>query len=397
MSNRLAFGRQVGEALRHLYDYERLSRSPLNEWLSARPGYSGQDTLRQIILAAIEALKPEPGTAPGTPAWRTYQILFYRFVQCMSVGEVASQLGFGERHLRRHQARAIGVLADLLWERQAGAPAADELAQQADLSANLAWLQSEPALQVADLSEAMARAEEIVARLLQAQHTALVVDLPAGLPHVRVHPLAMRQVLVSALSYAASLNPSGALEVSARATGEEVLLHVACRPAEPSADQGRRQESEALAVSRRLLEMCGGRLELAPGAGSTLSITIRVPVLRRRPVLIVDDNADTARLFARYLAESRYQAAIARSGREAAVLVEEILPAAIVLDVMMPDQDGWEVLALLKAHPVAGDIPVIVATILAERELAFSLGAAAFLHKPVSQAELLAALDRQVG
>jgi CheY-like chemotaxis protein len=73
-----------------------------------------------------------------------------------------------------------------------------------------------------------------------------------------------------------------------------------------------------------------------------------------------------------------------------------VKPNAIILDVMMPEQDGWETLILFKAHPLTAAIPVIVVTILTDRELALSLGAADFLHKPVSREQLLAALEQVI-
>jgi len=73
------------------------------------------------------------------------------------------------------------------------------------------------------------------------------------------------------------------------------------------------------------------------------------------------------------------------------------VPQIIVLDVMMPQTDGWRVLSRLRQHPLTSNIPVIVCTILAQEALALSLGANAFLRKPVTRQAFLAALDRQVG
>ena len=63
----------------------------------------------------------------------------------------------------------------------------------------------------------------------------------------------------------------------------------------------------------------------------------------------------------------------------------------------MPHVDGWEILGRLKQHPATKDIPIVVCTILAQQELALSLGASGFLRKPVSRQAFLSALDRQIG
>ena len=119
-------------------------------------------------------------------------------------------------------------------------------------------------------------------------------------------------------------------------------------------------------------------------------------LVERFPVLVIDDNADALQLLQRYASGTRYQVFGARDPEQAIRLAEQLLPQIIVLDVMMPKLDGWEVLGRLQHHPVTGHIPIVVCTILAQEELALSLGASAFLRKPVSRQAFLDALDRQV-
>jgi len=80
----------------------------------------------------------------------------------------------------------------------------------------------------------------------------------------------------------------------------------------------------------------------------------------------------------------------------AIALAEKLAPRTILLDVMMPEVDGWELLGRLSSHPVTADIPVVVCTILAQRDLALLMGASAFLRKPFTRGELLAVLDELV-
>ncbi len=402
MVDRSAFREQVREALLNLYDYQRLHELALGDWLEAEPGYSGPHTLRQILTEAIESLKPGHGTPVATSSWRIYHILFYRFIQGMSVAEVASQLGFGERHFRRHQARAINTLADLLWQRFAGQAEAQVAGRRdepaagppVDVDANLAWLLSEPVPQQVDLGEVLLAVEGVLRHLAAAQAVEFEADIPADLPSLSIHPLALRQVLLNVLSFAIGRVPKGRIRIQARPLDTTVQLEIQLRPG-PALYAA--AEGSALSVSHQLLAMYNGSVELADAPGRPPAVTIEVPISRRLPVLIIDDNADAVRLFARYLAESRYRPVTAGSGQQGLQLARELAPSAILLDVMMPDEDGWEVLSLLKTHLATAAIPVIVATILTDQELAFSLGAAGFLRKPVSQAELLAALDRVVG
>jgi CheY-like chemotaxis protein len=111
--------------------------------------------------------------------------------------------------------------------------------------------------------------------------------------------------------------------------------------------------------------------------------------------LVVDDNVDTLQLVQRYLSNSRYRFIGTSDPREVPALVEQLEMDIIVLDVMLPTIDGWELLGRLREHPKTRHTPIIVCTILSQEQLALTLGAAEFIRKPVSRETLLSALDRQ--
>jgi CheY-like chemotaxis protein len=404
MVDRQQFAEQVREALYHLYDFERLRELQLGQWLYAATDQSGRHSLSHILVDAIETLKPPSASPPDTPDWRVYQILFYRFVQCMTTQEVANQIGIGERHYRRHQAQAIHRLANLLWEQAVAAqgsiptPTSQRAATpetRADMPADLAWLQGEASLQRADLHETLAGVIQVLGHLAAGRGVRLALAAPPELPRLRIHPQALRQVLVNILSYVIDRAPGGHVVLNAHRIEQTVQLQITASPVNRPAPDGSDRD-EALAISQQLLEMVGGRIETRSTPTGDYVVTVTAPSARRLPVLIVEDNRDTAELFARYLAGSRYRPVVVHSGREALARVSEISPRAIVLDVMMPEQDGWDTLILLHTHPDMASIPVVVTTILGERELALSLGAAGFLHKPVRQEQLLAVLDQVV-
>jgi CheY-like chemotaxis protein len=126
----------------------------------------------------------------------------------------------------------------------------------------------------------------------------------------------------------------------------------------------------------------------------TSVVTLTLPVVRPVTVLLVDDNPDTRRLFRRYLSGANYRAIEAGDGRHALELARQARPGAIVLDVMLPSQDGWEILQALRNDLTTEHIPVVVCSVLHQEELAEALGATAYLAKPVSRDALLAALRR---
>jgi CheY-like chemotaxis protein len=107
-------------------------------------------------------------------------------------------------------------------------------------------------------------------------------------------------------------------------------------------------------------------------------------------VLVIDDDAQARDLISRTLTRLGLQVVTATTGAEGLQLAHEIRPIAITLDVLMPDMDGWSVLAKLKADPAVAEIPVLVLSIVDNPELGFALGASEYLVKPIAAERLSA-------
>jgi signal transduction histidine kinase/DNA-binding response OmpR family regulator len=170
-----------------------------------------------------------------------------------------------------------------------------------------------------------------------------------------------------------------------------------------------------LALTRQFCQLLGGVVTVAsePGVGSTFTITLPAsvhvppspgPSARPLPagearmgstlVLVVDDDPAARTVIERYLTGEGFAVATASNGEEGLRRARELRPDAITLDVLMPGMDGWAVLSALKADPELADIPVVVVTILDDRNLGYALGAAEFVSKPVDRARLVAVLER---
>jgi CheY-like chemotaxis protein len=209
---------------------------------------------------------------------------------------------------------------------------------------------------------------------------------------------AVRQALVHIIMMAARRTPSGKMRLSVGhlAGGAYARIAVTAQPKEASSDD--RNDADDLRMAQRLIEIAGGYLETrldthGPGA---ITADIALPVAERTPILVIDDNADTLRLLERYLANSRYRCVGLSDPQEVFPMVAQTDPAVIVLDVMLPGIDGWELLGRLREHPETKYVPVVVCTILSQEQLALTLGATDFLRKPITQDAFLATLDRQI-
>ena len=141
-----------------------------------------------------------------------------------------------------------------------------------------------------------------------------------------------------------------------------------------------------------LAQAQNAEIDVSGGAdGWTLSIR-SVAAERTRVVALVEDNQDMVALFSRILSADGYHL-VGFSDSEAVVeRLAELMPDAIVLDVMMRGVDGWEILQQLKADPRTQQIPVAICSVLDEPELARSLGADSYILKPVRPARLQSCL-----
>jgi CheY-like chemotaxis protein len=144
------------------------------------------------------------------------------------------------------------------------------------------------------------------------------------------------------------------------------------------------------------LNLLGGEFSLRTDEKFT-EIEMIIPSAEIVKVLVIDDNPDIIHFYKRFLSRTRYVLRDLNQGTLALDTIAKDHPDIIVLDVMLPDTDGWELLAQLKTLPVSKDIPVIICSVLGQEELALSLGAKAYLAKPVGRVEFIKALDYAAG
>lgn len=213
--------------------------------------------------------------------------------------------------------------------------------------------------------------------------------LVPDLPPVHVERVVLRQVLLNTLAHLMDRSAGGAITTSVTHGDGSVVVQM---QGESAGTVERTPDDERLTVVEQLLHMRHGTLIRGDDR-----VTLRLPAQQPSAVLVVDDNPDVIRLFRRYLSGTTHELLGATSSEEALRLAQQARPQAIVLDVMMPDRDGWEILQFLQNQPDTRRIPVIICSVLQEQSLARTLGAAHFLAKPVTRQTLLAALSTVLG
>jgi CheY-like chemotaxis protein/anti-sigma regulatory factor (Ser/Thr protein kinase) len=269
----------------------------------------------------------------------------------------------------------------------------------------------------------------------------MVMACPPDLGTIHADQIRFRQALLNLASNANKFTEKGTVTIAAQAQPTEITVAVTDTGIGMTEEQMGRLFQEfsqadasttrkyggtglGLAISQHFCRMMGGDItvESQPGKGSTF--TIRLPRIvqseevlasqgragaRPEPahpiageaeeplILVVDDDATVRELVVRHLERAGFAAVAARGGQEGLRLVRELRPAVVTLDIMMPDLDGWTVLAAIKGDPALASIPVLLMSIVDEKNRGYALGAADYLVKPVDRSKLVETLTAICG
>lgn len=209
------------------------------------------------------------------------------------------------------------------------------------------------------------------------------LDIPA---------LALRHIFLTLLSVAIPQASGKSINVSATSREKKILVEIVPQGPWERTDGMLDNDQKSLLIVQKLMELFNGTFTLFNDPGY-YSVRLTFPFIEKIPVLIIDDNPDAILLFQRYVSNTRYTVTGVRDPDKAVHLVEVHSPKIILLDLMMPGVDGWEVLSLIRENPLTSAIPVVVVSILPQESLAQAMGANAFLQKPISQNDFLNLLN----
>ena len=390
---------ELRSALAHLDEPLRLESHPLAQRLSAiaeAPDISRGQLLRRTLRRAIEALDPGPGVPPNAPEARPYQVLYRYAINQQSMVSIANELDISERQAYRELHLGLQSLACVLFNEELPAgEEADSIA--AGIRSRAAQVRAEVERlsgtrnQEINLSQLVATVVENARPLASELKVGLrLLDQAPGL-HVAANRVMLRQALLNLLSHLVRSQRSGEITVRLYNAGANAFIELTHRPASLAAPP---LPEDPYAVAAQLLGALGLSWTRSEAEGGAAHISIRIPLAQERTVLIIDDNEGLIRLFESYLRGQAYRVHGVSDSSQAQVLVERLQPDVIVLDVMMPDRDGWEVLQALRTSDLGRRARIIVCSIIKDPQLALALGADAFLHKPVDRATLLRTLDQ---
>jgi PAS domain S-box-containing protein len=277
--------------------------------------------------------------------------------------------------------------------------------------------------------------EATVEPLIGKNGNRLVVEVGDEVDDLYADATRVRQILLNLLSNAAKFTDHGTITLTVGRTDDDMCFTVRDTGIGMTGEQIGRlfqafSQAEAttaakyggtglgLAISKKFCEMMGGSVAVESTPGEGTSFTVKLPARRALPsseevaapvsarasdaaglpaVLVIDDDPAARELFGKMLEKEPIRVLRAATGEEGIAVARAEHPAMIALDVVMPGMDGWAVLTALKEDPVTRDIPVVMTTMVDDRNLGLALGASEHLTKPIDRAHLTEVIDRRVG
>ncbi len=285
-----------------------------------------------------------------------------------------------------------------------------------------------------DLRVVIAECAQTISPLVEPGRVQLVQDIADDLPSLFSDPDKIKQILMNLLSNAAKFTHDGHIAIRVAAQDDQAWIDVAdsgigipATALENIFEEFRQVDSSTtreyggtglgLTISRQLARLLGGDIAVQSHVGQGTTFTFTLPMWYRTTppasdtmaeapvdlsegspetplVLVIDDDPNVVYLLQENLTEAGYQV-VGVTGADAGISKAiELHPFAILLDILMPQKDGWQVLHELKADPRTRDIPVILLSIVDQKNLGYHLGAFDYLLKPFDRDAMLIALGR---
>ncbi len=286
----------------------------------------------------------------------------------------------------------------------------------------------ELAFEEVDLRQIVKTVMSAAIGLTKGKPVELKTQVPDDLPTVWADATRARQVLLNLVSNACKFTEQGSITCFASFDSQFVTLGVQdtgigippdklgmifeeFTQVDSSTTRRYGGTGLGLAISRKFVEMHGGKIwvESEENQGSTFYFTLprtksvapppaeQQPEEGKRVLLAVDDDPGVITLYKRYLEKQGYQVIGVTDSRQAVEQAIRLNPDIITVDILMPNKDGWSVIQELRQNEQTRDIPLVVCSIISDQDKGFSLGAADYLVKPITEDELLNALKRLDG
>jgi len=381
---------QLTEALTALYDAPALASvsliASLEDIALVDDPIARAQRLRGMLLDAIEEMQPPRPEGYRTPATRGYRVLTMHFVEGQTIAAIAEGLSISERQAYRDLARAEDQLCRVLEAYGGGASPQQILKPIKEVRRELEQMEADASL--VDVVPLVRAAVDLVRPLAKVEGVKLQEAYPDGKEFAVVNPGMLRQICVQLLSAAVRGQAEGPVRLELNCEGEEADLTVTW------VTSRREALASDLETLRDLARSQGMLWQVSWGRHGQVAVSLGLSRVRRL-ALIIEDNESALALYQRYLSGREDWTMLSSQSAQGGIdLALKHRPTVIVLDIMMPDCDGWSLLQMLKTQPELSQTPILVCTVFDEQKLAMALGASGYVKKPLTRQSFLQALDR---
>ena len=397
MVSQTEFANHVRDALANLYDPVRIQAHPLVSLMQLRPapGETAGEALRKQLREVVESLRPPASIPVDAPAWEDYRVLQLHYLRSLDQTETCKALSISEATFYRRQRRALQAVVSLLRERHqrstgperdAGTTPGEPMPIASESDQGIRLEDTSP--QLVDIGVLLNGIKETILPLAEKRGVQVRMRVPAVLPRIHVDISVLRQIVLSALSMWITRSAAGMVELAVSVSDDEILWQVRGLVLVDDREEGL-ESDRRFSLSQDLLRLYEGHIWIYREEEGVATLAFTVPIAKPKSILIIDDDPKTIDLYRRYLQGSNYVIFPANSVGQAEALLAENRPDLVLLDVIMPRQDGWIALQHLRRLPQMADIPIVVCSVLYQPDLAIALGATRVLTKPITQEQLL--------
>ncbi len=372
---------QVKEALEKLYDFQALQKSLLIQKLDSQQSdiqTHGARQLRSLLFDAIETLNPGQNVATHSRTVRIYNLIYMHYVGRLTIQQAAWELGLSLRQAYRDIRRGQELVSAILWHKFHSEDASPR--QDTSINAELTRLGDNTT--IATLQDILDSAIRPIQILADKYDIPIQIESPTS-PILLTTNLTMAQQIfthilsqiiqqVRPASLSIQLTEDSNLVRMTYASDTQFVLHI--KP-----------------IIQQMMDQIAWEIQYKAGEGLQ-EICLR-STQRSALILLIDDNEGLAHLLQRYLTDEAYTVMSVPNTEDGLDIIQQLQPDAVILDVMMPGIDGWEILQRLRTKRETKFIPVIICSVINDPELAFALGASRYVSKPVTREALLLVLN----
>lgn len=387
----------IRDVLNHLSDVAYLENHNLiapflSEEEANQPNHI--QLLHAKIERSIKSLRPPEDVPSDAAEWRCSRILTMRYLNNMDLHLVADNLGLSQRQVYRELKKGLEALFTVLWKQQTIHTGLVGQAEEASATSdNLSILHDE--LKNWEINYTISNLYEIVEEAYQLFEQYANNDLCSRVHldtidrdlNVRVNPTLTKQGLYKVLSILEDCIQDSEVWMKTRMINEQFSeLAITICHSQPL-------ELRNWRIAQLFFIVQGINHSLTEQDDKT-SIAISIPMNHPKKALVIDDVASVRSLIQRMLGPFSIQVFGADNIQEAIKLAQLIKPDFILLDILMPNTDGWQAIKMLKFDSETKNIPIFICSVLNEPKLALSLGATGFIRKPINRQALIDTLQQ---